>query len=495
MTTRKKNAANKNKTSAGQKKTPAHPTLRTAFCTNKKGSGTRGEGTGSRDQSEESRMTSLESQTALLESQNASLESQIAMLEEQIAKLVASGQGPVAGVQSSKGKGQSERREQSSESRVENENHSAFRTLHSALPNEESGNQSAEHGVEHSALRSCAGGTGTLHSALHSALPKAGPPLTTPVIENMTAIGSSFMRVSWSPVTNASGYLLRYSTDETFTTNVDAVTTDVSVTEATLNGLQANTTYYVSVKAIGSGIYLDSPFSTVQPATTGSATDDDIVTHLQSWLDEQQTAFENASTLLPQLDTTVLTTAERRRLNGSGVRRYGFIDKVSDVAEQYPQFWPAAVSGSGGTVDFQDKLKERLREIEVLRNLLVWSNFVSRVTGDLLLLAGDDAFRMANTYYATVRTAARSNLPEARQVFQMIDLFWRRPRRTAEEPTIPEVERDMRALLRGTKDGEIVVRNESDRVVKGERVLIDNTMKAIPRGGVKVIETGEVASG
>ncbi|MCL2117203.1 MAG: hypothetical protein FWH27_02125, partial [Planctomycetaceae bacterium] len=67
-----------------------------------------------------------------------------------------------------------------------------------------------------------------------------------------------------------------------------------------------------------------------------------------------------------------------------------------------------------------------------------------------------------------------------------------RPRRTTEEPTIPEVERDMRALLRGTKDGEIIVRNESDRVVKGERVVIDNTQKATPRGGVKVVEREEV---
>ena len=303
------------------------------------------------------------------------------------------------------------------------------------------------------------------------ALPKVGPPLATPAITNTTTIGSHSVRVSWDSVANASGYLVRYSTDETFATNVDAVTTDVSVTEVTLNELQPDTTYYISVKAIGSGIYLDSPFSAAQPVTTGSATNGDIATQLQNWLTELQTLFENFSALVPQLETTVLDTTDRRRLLGSGVRRYGFIEKVAEVSGEFPQFWPAFA-------DEGETLRERVREIDVLRNLLVWFRFASRLVGDLLLVAGDDAFRMANTYYATARDGARRRVPEAQQVFQLLQLFWKRRRRSTEEPTIPEVERDLRALLRGTKDGEIIVRNESDRVVKGEKVIIDNTQKA-----------------
>ena len=50
--------------------------------------------------------------------------------------------------------------------------------------------------------------------------------------------------------------------------------------------------------------------------------------------------------------------------------------------------------------------------------------------------------------------------------------------------------RDVRALLHGTKDDEIVVKNQSDRVVKGKKVPIDNTQRK-PRGGVKVVESAE----
>ena len=63
-------------------------------------------------------------------------------------------------------------------------------------------------------------------------------------------------------------------------------------------------------------------------------------TFLQTWLHEQQIMFENFTELVPQLETTELNTAARLRLNGSGVRRYGFIEKVFEVSADFPQFWP-----------------------------------------------------------------------------------------------------------------------------------------------------------
>jgi len=40
---------------------------------------------------------------------------------------------------------------------------------------------------------------------------------------------------------------------------------------------------------------------------------------------------EAINTLIALLGDAVLSTADRRRLLGSGVRRYGFIEKVADV--------------------------------------------------------------------------------------------------------------------------------------------------------------------
>jgi len=207
-------------------------------------------------------------------------------------------------------------------------------------------------------------------------------------------------------------------------------------------------------------------------------------TFLQTWLDELQILFKNFSGLVPQLENTELNTADRRRLLGSGVRRYGFIEKVLEVSAEFPQIWPAFGIG-------KKELNESVQEIDVLRNLFVWFRFAARTVQDLLLIAGDDAFRAAGAYYTSAREGARRKDTEATQVFEMLRLFWKRPRRSNGEPTIPEVLRDTRALLRGSKDGTVSVSKECDQVIKGKKVIIDNTQRK-PRGGARVVERGEV---
>ena len=314
--------------------------------------------------------------------------------------------------------------------------------------------------------------------------PDASPRIQfpAPVLGGVFATGPNAVSVSWNAVPGVSGYTLKIADTQDLSTYSHSIAIPADMIGTVIGGLEPGTTYWIGLRAnapVGDTHlnYVVAKVVTPDASTPGTVSD------LQNWLSEMQTVTRNFATLLPQLETTVLTTADRRRLMGSGVRRYGYADKVSDVAAQYPRFWPASA-------DLQDALKGRLREIETLRNLLVWLRHVSRVTGDLLLIAGDDAFRMANTYYSTVRAAAQSRLPEAEHVFRMLQLFWQRPRNTSAEPTIPEVERDVRALLRGTKDGEIVVRNESDRVMKGEKTVLDETRKK-PRGGTKIIETEE----
>jgi hypothetical protein len=256
--------------------------------------------------------------------------------------------------------------------------------------------------------------------------------------------------------------------------NINAAISDLSGEER----LQASD-FRNQDEALNTNPEVRSPKSEVRP------TDDGIADDLQNWLNTLQAGFQNVAALVPQLETTGLDATERRRLLGSGVRRYGFIDKVSDTAEVYPQFWPAFGAS-------REELKTMLRDIEVLRNLLVWFRYASRVVQDLLLIEGNEAFRAAGAYYTTARDGARRKNPEAAQVYDMLKLFWHRPRRTSDEPTIPELERDVRALLRGSKDGQVTVSNESDRVIKGKKVVIDNTQRK-PRGGVKVVESAQSA--
>ena len=56
--------------------------------------------------------------------------------------------------------------------------------------------------------------------------------------------------------------------------------------------------------------------------------------------------------------------------------------------------------------------------------------------------------------------------------------------------TEPEVERDVKALLHGTKDGKIVIENEKPHLVGGKHVVVDETHKS--RESFKETEDGEI---
>jgi hypothetical protein len=175
-----------------------------------------------------------------------------------------------------------------------------------------------------------------------------------------------------------------------------------------------------------------------------------------------------------------LSTVERMRKLGSGIRRYGFIDKVSDVATDNMQYAPRIF-------DVAD-LKEDLRYIEQLRNMLLIINQFGRALSDMLLIRGDDAFAKALLYYNSVRELARRRVPGAEAVFRILQPFFRTTRKSTQEPTEPEVERDVRSLLRGSKEGKIVIENEKPRVTKGKRIVVDETYQ--DRGAWKETERG-----
>ena len=315
--------------------------------------------------------------------------------------------------------------------------------------------------------------------------PEARATLAAPANLLAVPVGSSFLRVSWNAVVGAKGYLLQYSSDANFVNDTHAIILDAPGTAMTLSGLKPDTMYHVKVKSLADIGDSDSNFSMAYLVRTGKATGDETVTFLQGWLADLQNVNQNALALLPEIENGTLSPAERRRLLGSGVRRYGYFDKVSDVATDYPQFWSL---GENET----ETMKALIREIEVLRNLLVSFEFGSRLVTDRLLTVGHEVFRLANVYYRGVREAMRRQMPEAEQVFQLLQLFWQRPRRTSGGTTRKQALRDARALERGTRVGKVTFENEADTFTKGKRTITDETMP-MPKGGVKMetVDSGQ----
>jgi ribosomal protein L40E len=187
---------------------------------------------------------------------------------------------------------------------------------------------------------------------------------------------------------------------------------------------------------------------------------------------------------LSEVDFHLMTDAQRRRLLGSGVRRLGFIVKTFEVASDNPEFVPPFLN--------MDNFGDLIMEINSTRNITISLEQLLRINTDILLIAGDDAYKLALMYYSSVRDAARRGVPGAQAIFRALQLFFRRGKRTDEEPTTPEVERDVRALLHGKKDGEIVIKAEAKHVTAASREVTDDTFK--PKAAFKEKIQGTICS-
>ena len=172
---------------------------------------------------------------------------------------------------------------------------------------------------------------------------------------------------------------------------------------------------------------------------------------------------------------SALSGTERMRLFGPGVRNYGFMDKAWDIAHDNPMFSPPNMN-----VQMMGKL---MRDIEDLRQLAFVLEQFLQVVNDLLLIKSNDAYRMALRIYRTLQEQARNKVPGAAPLFEALLMFFRRRRRITEnEPTVKELEHDVKRLLKGEADGEIIIKNEQPRISGGAREVIDN------------VHTGKVAA-
>jgi hypothetical protein len=179
---------------------------------------------------------------------------------------------------------------------------------------------------------------------------------------------------------------------------------------------------------------------------------------------------------------TDLSTLERLRKQGAGTKRYGFIDRTSDIALENEEFAPRMYDAQ--------ELKDLLRSIEQARDILSDVAQVSRSISDMLLILGDEAYQMALVYYNSLRELSRARVAGAEALYRILLPYFKKTRSNGEEPTEPELERDVKALLHGAKDGKIVIENENPHTTGGKHVVVDETHK--DRGAWKETETGKM---
>jgi hypothetical protein len=166
---------------------------------------------------------------------------------------------------------------------------------------------------------------------------------------------------------------------------------------------------------------------------------------------------------------TSLTGKDRSRLFSAGVRNYGFIDKAFDIARDNPSFMPPHFN--------IDALNTNLRQLEDLRQLmLTLQQFLQLVTNAFMLKA-DFCYRDALRIYAGLQEQSKNKVPGAEPLYEALKTYFKRRRVESDEPTEIELEHDIKRLVHGKADGEIIIQNETPHITGGFHKVVDNVHK------------------
>ena len=166
---------------------------------------------------------------------------------------------------------------------------------------------------------------------------------------------------------------------------------------------------------------------------------------------------------------TASTGKERQRLFGAGVKNYGFIENAFEIARDNPGFVPPHLNVND-LRSYQDDLEELRQLFMVLQQFIkaVFTCFLHRT---------DMCFRIALRIYAGLKEQSKNRVNGATPLYEALKPFFYHRKRQSDEPTEKQLERDVKKLLHGKADGEIIIKNESPRASGGKRTVVDNVRK------------------
>jgi len=187
-----------------------------------------------------------------------------------------------------------------------------------------------------------------------------------------------------------------------------------------------------------------------------------FIERLNEDLNEVKTTLEDYAAHLRSLD--------RKRLNGVGIERQGFIDRAMEYAIENPEFLPHYLT--------LEKFQQDDAYFISFRTLFDLNRQIGELLWNITIQSADVVFTDALEFYNSVQEASKRRVDAAESIFLDLEQFFKRGKRTSEEPTEKEVLRDAKALLHGKREGKIVIENIKPKTSGGKRKVIDEKLTA-----------------
>jgi hypothetical protein len=180
-----------------------------------------------------------------------------------------------------------------------------------------------------------------------------------------------------------------------------------------------------------------------------------------------------------------LRALDRKRHNGVGLRRLGFIEAAFRLSSKFPQYFPHWLNTA--------KFQRDLDLFNAVRSLVEVCRSLEEKAWNINVEAADMVFTDALEYYAQVQDASERRIDSAESIYNELNEFFRnmgQHETEGEPPTQKQAKRDFNAVMKGKKDGKVGVENIKPKITAGKREIIDETYK--DSAAFKETEEGEI---
>jgi hypothetical protein len=200
------------------------------------------------------------------------------------------------------------------------------------------------------------------------------------------------------------------------------------------------------------------------------------IASLQSIMEEL-----NGMRLILETGAEHLRGLDRKRLNGVGIKKLGFIEEVADCAQINPEFFPHFLTINNFRNDDQ-----RYRVLEKMRNVTAQ---IDELVFNMRIIAADILYTDACEYYYSVKEAARRRVDASEAIFARLFPFFKK-RRAGEGETKKKLVSDFKKAINGKGSFKIGVESRAPRQIAAEVQIFDE--KLADAASFKETEKGEI---
>ena len=160
-----------------------------------------------------------------------------------------------------------------------------------------------------------------------------------------------------------------------------------------------------------------------------------------------------------------LRALDRKRLNGVGMRKLGFIEHAYEVALENGEFLPHYLT--------LDRFGNDIHYFVEFQALTTLCDQIREKLWNITLQSADIAYTDALEFYASVREAAKRRVDAAETIYNDLSTFFKHVTPVTDEPTQKKLKRDINSLIKGKHDGKVFVESIAPKIIKGKRKIID----------------------